>query len=227
MKLSYTIKRSAKRKKLTITVERDRSVIVHAPETISDEKISEIVDLKKQWIYEKTMHAQKYSKLPHPPGKELVNGESVLYLGRQYQIEIVQDKISKIQLKQRFLIPASLKGEPKAVLRDWYVSKAKDKILQRVKFFARDLGVKYANTKIVDNRYRWGSCTIKDNINFNWRLIKAPMYVVDYVIIHELVHLMEANHTPRFWNIVRIQSPKMEKAKQWLLEHGQLLEEGV
>ena len=57
--------------------------------------------------------------------------------------------------------------------------------------------------KIVDNRYRWGSCTVKDNVNFNWRLIKAPMFVIDYVIVHELAHLMESNHTPRFWNIVQ------------------------
>ncbi len=81
--------------------------------------------------------------------------------------------------------------------------------------------------KIVDNRYRWGSCTVKDNVNFNWRLIKAPMFVIDYVIVHELAHLIEANHTPRFWNIVRAQSPKMEKAKQWLMENGQILEEEV
>ena len=60
-----------------------------------------------------------------------------------------------------------------------------------------------------------------------WRLIKAPMYVVDYVIVHELAHLLEANHTPRFWTIVRVQSSKMDKAKQWLIENGQILEEDI
>jgi hypothetical protein len=107
------------------------------------------------------------------------------------------------------------------------MNKAREKILPRTKKFANDLGVTFASAKIADNRYRWGSCTIKDNINFNWRLIKAPMYVVDYVIIHELAHLLEANHTPRFWNIVRAQSSKMDKAKQWLLENGQILEEDI
>ena len=227
MELAYTIKRSAKRKKLTITVERDRSVIVHAPESISDENIREIVESKRQWIYEKTRHTQKYNEQQHPPGKELVNGESALYLGRQYQIEIVQNGVSKIQLKQRLLIPSSIAGEHKEALRDWYVAKAKETILPRVESFAHELGAEYTNAKIVDNRYRWGSCTTKDNVNFNWRLIKAPMYVVDYVIVHELAHLLEGNHTPRFWNIVRTQSPKMEKAKQWLKEHGQLLEEEI
>jgi predicted metal-dependent hydrolase len=81
--------------------------------------------------------------------------------------------------------------------------------------------------KIVDNRYRWGSCTVKDNVNFNWRLIKAPMFVIDCVIVHELAHLIEANHTPRFWNIVRTQTPTMDKARAWLKEHGQILEEKI
>jgi predicted metal-dependent hydrolase len=87
--------------------------------------------------------------------------------------------------------------------------------------------VKFGEAKIVDNRYRWGSCTVKDNVNFNWRLIKAPMFVIDYVIVHELAHLMEPNHTPRFWNIVRARTPTTDKARAWLKEHGQILEVDV
>jgi len=227
MDLDYKIKRSSKRKKLTITVERDRSVVVHAPIMTSEEKIRQIVKSKRHWIYQKTRHAQKYKELPHPPGKELLNGESALYLGRYYQIEIIHNDTTKIQFEQRFLISISLLSDGKNNLRNWYIDRAKKKILPRVKLFANNLGVEYSKAKIVDNRYRWGSCTTNDNVNFNWRLIKAPMYIVDYVIVHELAHLLEANHTPRFWNIVRAQSPKMEKAKQWLLEHGQILEEEI
>ena len=83
------------------------------------------------------------------------------------------------------------------------------------------------DAKIVDNRFRWGSCTPKDNVTFNWRLIKAPVFVIDYVIAHELAHLIEANHTPRFWNIVKAQLPGMERAKAWLKEHGQFLEQDL
>jgi len=224
MELTYTIKRSAKRKKLTITVERDRSVVVHAPATTSDEKIREVVESKKPWIYEKTRHAQKYSGLPHPPGKELVNGESALYLGRYYQIEIICSGATEIRFEQRFLIPATLSSRRKTVMRDWYVAKAKEKILPRVKCFARELGVAFSATKIVDNRYRWGSCTTNNNVNFNWRLIKAPMFVIDYIIVHELAHFLEPNHTARFWTIVENQVPKFRQAKKWLKENGALLE---
>lgn len=226
MELVYTIKRSPNRKKLTITVERDRSVVVHAPESTSEERIRAVVESKRKWIYEKIKHPQKYS-LPHSPGKELVNGESALYLGRQYRIEVVQNSLEEIRFEQRFLIPARLSAERKKIMRNWYMNKAREKILPRTKKLANDLGVTFADAKIVDSRYRWGSCTVKDNIYINWRLIKAPMFVVDYVIIHELAHLLEANHTSRFWNIVRAQSPKMNKAKQWLLENGQILEEDI
>ena len=105
MDLVYTIKRSSRRKKLNIIVERDRSIVVHAPEGVSDEKIRQVVDSKRQWIYEKINHPQKYQDLPHPPGKELVSGESALYLGRQYRIEMVKTGLSEIQFAQRFLIP--------------------------------------------------------------------------------------------------------------------------
>jgi predicted metal-dependent hydrolase/integrase len=209
-----------------VTVERDRSVVVHVPEGTSDEKIQSIVESKRNWIYEKTRHPQKFHTIPHPPGKELVNGESALYLGRNYQIELRND-ISDIQFENRFLIPSSISHEKRHVLQKWYVEKAKEKILPRVKSFASNLGVSFSDAKIVNNRYRWGSCTMNDNVNLNWRLIKAPIFVIDYVIIHELAHFLETNHTPRFWNIVRTQSANTEKAKQWLLEHGQVLEEEI
>ena len=227
MDTAYTVKRSSKRKKLTITVERDRSVVVHAPEATSEETIRKIVKSKRQWIYEKTKHAQKYDKRPHPPGKELVSGESALYLGREYQIEIISTDSTEIRFKQRFLIPASLVDERRGILRNWYINRAKERILPKVKSLAVTLGVEFANAKIVDNRFRWGSCTPKDNVNLNWRLIKAPMFVVDYVIVHELAHLIEANHTPRFWNVVRTHAPTMEKARSWLKDHGQILEQDI
>jgi predicted metal-dependent hydrolase len=227
MDLDYTIQRSAKRRKLTITVERDRRIVVLAPEGLSEEKIRKVVDSKRQWIYEKTGHPQKYQNLPHPPGKELVNGESALYLGRQYHIEVIKAGLDKVHFNQRFFIPGTIGKKREMALRDWYIGKAKEKIIPRAKIQAHELGVTVSDFKIVDNRFRWGSCTLKNNVNLNWRLIKAPMFVIDYVIVHELAHLLEPNHTPRFWNIVRAKSPTMEKAKSWLKDHGQLLEQEI
>lgn len=227
MVLIYEIRRSVKRKNVTITVERDRSVVVHAPVGTPEDKLRKLVDGKRQWLFEKLNDAQKYQHLPHAPGKELVNGESALYLGRAYRIELVDSTNERVCFSSKFLIPRSHASERKRVLREWYVERAKEKIMPRVEMHAKNLGVTYEQAKITDSRFRWGSCTPGNNLNFNWRLIKAPMFAIDYVIVHELAHLIEANHSARFWNIVSAQLPTMDRARDWLREHGQSLEEDV
>lgn len=224
MELDYEVVYS-RRKTLTITVERDCSIVVKAPAGTAPETIRQVMESRKQWLYEKTRHTQKYRPLPHPPGKELVAGESVHYLGRQYRIEWV-DGEGEIQFEQKFLVPRML-SEKSSAFRNWFVARAEEKILPRVALHARNLGVTYKEARIGNGKYRWGSCTPDDTVILNWRLIKAPMFVIDYVVVHELAHLMEQNHTPRFWNIVNAQAPSMEKAKSWLLKHGTLLEEAL
>ena len=226
MQIDYRIIHS-KRKKLSITVERDKSVIVHAPEGTSQERIRDVIKSRKQWIYEKMHHPQKYQGRIHPPGKELVSGESILYLGRNYRIELVDEEGDIIFLNSKFLVPKTLKINKYKVFKNWYINKAEEKILPRVPHYAESLGVIFNQVKISDSKYRWGSCTPKDNVNLNWRLIKAPMFVIDYVIVHELTHFLEPNHTPEFWNIVRSQIPNHEKAKKWLMENGELLEHSL
>lgn len=228
MELNYSVVYSSNRKKLTITVERDRSVIVKAPTGTQTEKIRQIVESRKQWLYEKINHSQKYKQPLHPPGKELVNGESLPYLGRNYRLEMVDRDDSLIQFtNNRFLVPKSNVDKRGSVFKDWYIQKANEKILPRVQCHADRLGVTFNLAKITDSKYRWGSCTPNDNVTFNWRLVKAPMVVIDYVIVHELTHLIEANHTTRFWNIVKAQIPNMEKAKQWLKDNGEMLEQAL
>jgi predicted metal-dependent hydrolase len=225
MELNYSVVYSSNRKTLSITVERDRSVVVKVPTGTNPEKIQQIVESRRQWLYEKIHHSQKYNPPFHPPGKELVNGESLPYLGRNYRLEMV-DHDGHIQFtNNRFLVPKSSINKRGNVFREWYVQKATEKILPRVRFYSERLGVEFNLAKITDSKYRWGSCTPTGNVNFNWRLVKAPMFVIDYVIVHELSHLIEANHTPRFWNIVKAQLPYMDKAKQWLKENGELLEQ--
>ena len=225
MVLEYTVRRSAKRTKLSIIIERDCQVVVLAPSKASDSAIDSAVQSKRQWIYEKMRHEQKFKSLPHPPGKELTSGEGVLYLGQSYRIELVDPDAEVVCLDAKIFIPKLPLTQRKQHLYDWYFHQAKLHISPRAKDHAKKLGVTYKKVKIVDNQYRWGSCTVKNNINFNWRLIKAPMIVIDYVIVHELAHLLEANHTPKFWNILRAQSPHIEKAKNWLKSNGQILEE--
>ncbi|MDJ0597504.1 MAG: SprT family zinc-dependent metalloprotease [Crocosphaera sp.] len=225
MNLNYKVIHSSRRKTLTITVERDRSIVVKAPTGTDPDKIRKILESKKQWLYEKIHHEQKYRLPLHPPGKELVNGESLPYLGRYYRLELVEGDTEVKLINNRFQVPKTQAEKRGEVFKNWYIQKAKENILPRVKIYAKRLGVTFNKAKITDSKYRWGSCTPKDNLTFNWRLVKAPMFVIDYVVVHELAHLIEPNHTPRFWNIIKSQITNMEKAKKWLKDNGQMLEQ--
>ncbi|MGE1048012.1 M48 family metallopeptidase [Bacillus sp. GMs2/1] len=221
MDFEYEIKYS-KRKTVNISVERDRTVIVRAPEGMSQEKINEIVESKKAWVIDKINHEQKYPVKLEP--KEFVSGETIMYLGKNYQLLVVDEEINGVEFKQRFLISRSNQKHAYTLFKAWYYERARLKIEPKVKMYAQLLGVNYNDVKISDMRYRWGSCTPNNNVIFNWRLIKAPMYVLDYLIVHELAHLIEPNHTPEFWNIVSIQVPQYLKAKKWLKQNGYILE---
>ena len=227
IELNYRTVRSTKRRTLSITVERDRQIVVRAPSSMTDDAVHRWVQARRHWILEKLNSQQKYTERVHPPGKEVVNGESAPYLGRDYRIVITNTPTAVVDFNGDFLVPHARQVQRRTVLRDWYVAQAKKVILARVRQHARDMGVSFERAKIVDNRYRWGSCTIRRTVNFNWRLIKAPMFVIDYVIVHELAHLIEGAHTATFWGIVRARTPTMAAARTWLREFGQMLEEDI
>jgi predicted metal-dependent hydrolase len=221
MILGYSIKYS-NRKSLNISVERDRSIIVRAPKDLSLDRIEDIVQSKRNWIKDKINHSQKY-----PVGsseKEFISGETLLYLGRNYQLLVVDEVFEEIRFNQSFTISKSNQANANQLFKEWYLKRALEKIKPLAKKYASNLGVEYNECKTSEMKYRWASCTPKNNILFNWRIIKAPISVLEYLVAHELVHLIESNHTPVFWNILSIQVPNYEKARKWLKEKGQLLE---
>lgn len=211
------------RKKLGLTIERDGSVIVRAPSGTTQERIDSFVKKKRQWIKEKQDHPQKY-RLPRPI-KEFVSGESILYLGQSYRLEFRDVDKAQVKLIGEFFVCDPRQAKIKERLRDWFVDQAKRIIPPRVNVHAQNMGVNFNEILISDMMYRWGSCTARSNLNFNWRLIKAPMHVIDYVIVHELAHILEHNHSPRFWQHVKTQTPSYETSKVWLLKYGQCVEE--
>lgn len=221
MQIEYSIQYS-NRKTLSIIVERDRRVVVRAPLNTSKELIEKEISKRKFLLFQKINHPQKYEN--PKPRKEFVSGESLLFLGKHHKMEIVQDEIEGIQFDNKFYISKANQAKAEQLFRKWFVKQAEEKIIPKVKFHAKNIGVNYKAIRILDLKYRWGSCTPKDNINFNWRLIKAPIYVIDYIIVHELTHLLESNHTPEFWNIVSVQLPHYNKAKDWLKDNGHILE---
>lgn len=221
MDIQYTVKYSD-RKTVTITIERDRSVIVHAPKNTSAETIGNLIEKKKQLIFNKINGPNKY---PVPkPYKEFVSGESILFLGRNYKLQISEDSFEGYIFDNNLIISKEHRNNANKILKDFYFKEAEEIIIPRIERFADRLGVKHKKSSIKDLKYRWGSCTPGHNLNFNWRLIMAPVYVIDYIIVHELTHLIEPNHTKDFWNVVSVQLPEYKKGKEWLEKNGHVLE---
>jgi predicted metal-dependent hydrolase len=221
MSIAYSVKYSA-RKTISIIVERDRSVVVRAPLNTSEDLIAKEVNKRKRLLLGKIEHNQKY---PFPkPAKQFVSGETLMYLGKNYKLYVTNKVHQGISFDKKFFIDKENQKQANKLFRDWYIKSATEIIVPKAKAIAKQLGVTYHNINILDLKYRWGSCTPKDNIHFNWRIIKAPMTVIEYIIVHELTHLLEANHTREFWNRVAVMQPNFEKAKIWLKEFGGELE---
>lgn len=221
MKIDYSIVYT-NRKTVSIVIERDRTVIVHAPHNTSEEIIAQEIEKRKRNILKKINHNQKYPL--EKQQKEFVSGESLLYLGKTYQLFVVDKPVEGVIFDSKFIISKQNQRNAKQLFKDWYHNSATEIIVPKAVSVAKQIGVSFNKINILDLKYRWGSCTPKDNIHFNWRLIKAPMNVIEYIIVHELTHLLETNHTPEFWNRVKTSLPLYSSAKNWLLKYGSELE---
>lgn len=196
--------------------------MVHAPLGTTKGAIDRIVEKKKSWIKEKLRHPLKYDNEKRPV--EFVSGESVYYMGREYRLEIRKGGNETIEIQGSFIVTSSSRERAREVFRNWCKSEARERFVPRVHEIAKRLGVLPSRVSITDSKYRWGSCTPKGTVTLNWRLVKAPPTVVDYVIVHELAHLKELNHSPDFWTIVKTHAPKQREAREWLKQHGSALE---
>jgi predicted metal-dependent hydrolase len=221
MEIEYRVVYS-KRKTLSIIIERDRRVIVRAPLNTSPDIIDKEIQKRKRILQKKIDHNQKYPL--EKQTNEFVSGETLMYLGKNYKLYVVDEELNGVEFDSKFFISNNQQKEANRLFREWYVKAAETVVVPKAVQIANKIGVTYNNINIVDLKFRWGSCTPKDNIHLNWRLVKAPMTVIEYIIVHELTHLLEANHTQEFWNRVATQLPSYQKAKTWLKENGHLIE---
>lgn len=221
LEIPYRIDFSDRRKTVAFIIERNGDVIVKAPSEFSPDKIDELVKKNRMQLYQKINHPQKIKT-----AKENItqlNGRSVLYGGKNYKLYVDKDSRDQFIFNGKFIISENISAQFSIKLSQWLISEATKKLTPKIIEFAKRLGVEYNKITISDIQLRWGSCTPKNNININYRIIKAPAFVSNYIIVHELTHLLELNHTKEFWQIVRTAYPKYDEAKKWLLEKGELL----
>lgn len=145
------------------------------------------------------------------------------YLGKKYPPEVRQNAKGIVEFTDKFYVASRNMSITKRYLTGWYKQQARLLIQKRVSYFSRISGLNYHTMSITDAETRWGSCNSQKNLHFNWRLIMAPQPVIDYVISHELAHLIEMNHSRLFWEKVRKMSPLYRQYRTWLKRNGDTL----
>lgn len=208
----------SERKTLGIVVNPDGSVIVKAPIGILKEKVSEKVKKRASWIIKQQNFFKSFGK--KMPQRRYISGESHLYLGRQYRLYVKEGKPNSVSFKGRcFEIVCTSKDKAESLMTAWYKERAKVKfaeiaepIIQQFKKY----GVEPKSLYIQAMENRWGSCTAKQKIILNTELIKAPKPCIEYVITHEMCHLLHKNHTKAFYELLTNEMPDWEKWKNKL-----------
>lgn len=218
--IRYTLKRS-NRRTASIYVERNGQITLIAPMELSDQQIEKVLEEKRRWIYKNLAewHDLNATRIE----RQFVNGEGFLYLGRSYRLKLVPKQEEPLLLKDGyFCLRADLRSGAKAAVafRDFFRDKGLVRINERIDYFKARMDVEPKSVKILDLKNRWASWTPGGNLNFHWKCMMAPATILDYIVVHELAHLLYPNHSERFWNEVDKLLPDYGERKEWLRVHG-------
>jgi hypothetical protein len=210
----------AKRRTIALIVERDGSLTVRAPRRATLRDIHAFIAEKTGWIIRSR---EKMKAIVPRPKKQYTGGERFLYLGGEYELRIVPPQRPALKFNGGFTLGSSAQPRAESAFVRWYKERAYEILTERVNHYAALHGFAPKRVKINSAKTRWGSCTSTGTINFTWRLVMAPLDVVDYVVLHELAHLKIKNHSPRFWKLVESLCPDFKRRRKWLREHGEKL----
>jgi hypothetical protein len=210
----------SRRKTIALIVKTDGRLIVRAPILATRRQIMNFIKEKALWI---RSSQEKVKKHAIPPKKQFIDGENFWFLGKTYPVKLVTAKRPALSLKNSFLLSQSAVPNGADVFKKWYQQQARTVLTRRVQAIAKQNGLSYKKIRITSARTRWGSCSTRGSINFSWRLVLAPEDVIDYVIVHELVHTKIHNHSREFWNQVALIMPDFALKRKWLKINGHLL----
>jgi predicted metal-dependent hydrolase len=217
--LNIGIRRSNRTKTLSINIERDGSVNVIVPHNLEEAKIFEIVKSKEYEIHKQIATSKELNK--ERIDRKFVPGHSFLYLGRSYNLHIVDNQKEPLKLHNgKFMLASKSVEKAEEVFIKFYKKMGKPILEKRINHFKDFIKKKPNVIKIVNLQTRWASCTPSGNLNFNWKCFMAPPTVLDYLIVHELVHLKHLNHTRQFWDEVSIIIPNYKEHEEWLRKNG-------
>lgn len=219
LKISYKVRESEKASKPRIDHKLgDFTVVIPKDQDYNPENL---IYRKKSWVSKKRKEFLRFKR--KIPERDLEDGGKISLLGEDKKIRVEKRKsneiLDKVYLAEHLVERTSLSDQLEKALR----KEARNLIEEKVEKYSGKISESHDKIFIRDQQTRWGSCSSKGNLNFNWRLILGPEHVLDYVVVHELVHLEEKNHDEKFWSRVREIYPDYKKSNRWLAEESSKL----
>jgi len=213
----------SKRRTFSLELNPKGLLTVRAPLRASVNEIKKIIIEKQEWIKRKKKEISQ--RVAQKKKRVYQTGEKFECLGKEYTLKLKENHKFAFSTEGNILIMNSrYHNAAKNMLIFWYKNQAYKYITKKAQYYSEILKLKYNRINITGAITRWGSCSNNKNLNFSWRLVLAPRQVVDYVIVHELVHLFELNHSRKFWNRVSQIMPNYKIYETWLKENGHLLD---
>jgi len=207
----------SKRKTLSLSINENADLVVRAPHRVSFDEIQKFISEKSAWIDNK----QTLIKAQLEDNENQNSSSQCLYLGSLYPLKIDNNSIEPISFNgQMFTITNVNRERINLPLKSWYKKRFIEVALPRLSYFSDKHELKVKQVRVKEQKTLWGSCSSKNNINLNYLLIMAPMKVIDYVIVHELVHTIHKNHSTKFWQKVETIMPNYKDARYWLKKNG-------
>lgn len=208
------------RRSLSLSISKNGELVVRAPRKLSMQYILTFIKEKEKWINEKKKEILNNSF----NNKPFLNYEYFLFCGKKFK-RVEQCGIKKIELTENEFVLPVINDESKMIIlaSNWYINQSKTILENRVEYFANLMQINYSKIVVMNNKRRWGACTQNGVIKFNFRIVMLPHKAIDYVIIHELTHLLEFNHSPAFYKIIESIMPDYKSAKNELKKYDFVL----
>ena len=210
----------SKRRTIAIIIERDSALTVRAPMRISQAQINSFVQEKSDWV---TRTRERLKSIRQTPSRQYTDGETFPFLGSSFDLKLVKPQHPSLKFDNGFTLSHTAQKRGESIFTLWYKERAYEVISERVTQFARQYNLTPGQVKITSAKTRWGSCSPNGTLNFTWRVVMAPLDVIDYVVVHELAHLHVKNHSSKFWKSVEAIYPDYKKQRNWLRENGEKL----
>lgn len=213
--LDFEVRRSDRRKTLGLTVDRGGELVVHAPSDTPEPELRQWVESKLLWVHRKLLQKEAHVGMAHEV--EFVSGESISYLGQGYRLKLVATQKQPLVFDgEWFTLRHQARDTALDHFREWFIATGSSWLEARVETWTTKTSTSPSRVVTGDLGYRWGSCGKNQSLYFNWRLLQLPVRLIDYVIVHEMTHLAERNHSPAFWQAVERAMPDWRNRKQQL-----------